>query len=541
VPKGPTLDPAVRRGAFKVEDHPLDYFDFEGTIPAKQYGAGDVIVWDWGHFVPELSDDPGRSVADGELKFELFGEKLKGRYTIVRTSGGAGRHGAHAPAADEGEKEQWLLIKKRDAAAEPGWDIDGHPRSVKTGRTNDEVKAGVEAVTRPGPTVADAVRSGPAARPAGGPATGAGPTSGSAPAGGARHALPGTPATSASPPQLSPSDFPEARPARMPDFIEPMKAALSDRPFSDPGWLFELKWDGYRVQARVRDGRVDFFTRRGQNATTYFPQLAGPPVWIEAREAIVDGEVVALNAEGEPSFHLLQAWRAGTARGRGRPGVAVADAAEPATLAYQLFDVLYLDGHSLLDVPLEDRKRILKSIVRETGLVHCPSHIDGEGEAFYAVVAARGLEGMVAKRKRSRYEPGRRSPQWLKLKTRQEQEFVIGGWTPRTSSDTDLGALVLGVYEGGRLQPVGKVGTGFDAAERARLLAQMAPLARDTSPFSPAPREKGITWIEPRLVCRVEFAEWPPEAMLRAPSYKGLDLDVDPAGVVRENASSVRA
>jgi bifunctional non-homologous end joining protein LigD len=504
VPKGPTLDPAVRRGAFKVEDHPLDYFDFEGTIPAGQYGAGDVIVWDWGTFVPEATDDPGRSIADGELKFELFGEKLRGRYTIVRTAGGAGRHGAKRPATDDGGREQWLLIKKRDAAAVSGWDTEAQPNSVKTGRTNDEVKAGVEALTKPGPTATP----GPAAD--------------------GRATAPGPSAT------LSPADFPEARPTPMPDFIEPMKATLAEKPFSDPGWLFELKWDGYRVQARVRDGRADFFTRRGQNAATYFPELVGPPTWLAAREAIVDGEVVALNAAGEPEFHLLQAWRAGTRLGRGGP---VDAAAQPATLAYQLFDLLYLDGYSMLDVPLEDRKRMLRSIVRETALVHCPTHIDGEGEAFYVVVASRGLEGMVAKRKRSRYEPGRRSAQWLKLKTRQEQEFVIGGWATRTSSDSDLGALVLGVYDGNRLRPAGKVGTGFDAAERARLLTVMAPLARATSPFSPAPREKGVAWIEPKLVCRVEFAEWPAGGALRAPSYKGLEVDGDAMAVVREDVS----
>jgi bifunctional non-homologous end joining protein LigD len=482
VPKGPTLDASVRRGAFHVEDHPLDYYDFEGTIPAGQYGAGDVIVWDWGEYRAEATDDPARSVADGELKFELFGEKLRGRFTIVRTRG-------------EGAKEEWLLIKKRDGAAVPGWDVDAWPRSVKTGRTNDEVAAGAA----------------PAATWVGAPP-------------------PVPPA-----PLSSPADLPGARPAPMPEFIEPMKATLTDRPFDDPAWLFELKWDGYRVQAHIRDGALSWATRRGQNALSYFPELAGPPTWLAAREAILDGEVVALNDRGEPDFGLLQAWRGST---RTRRSVGSVDSTTPdrpaATLAYQAFDLLYLDGSSLLDVPLEDRKRLLQSIMRDSPTAHYASHIVGEGKAFYAAVAERGLEGIVAKLRRSRYEPGRRSRAWLKMKLRQEQEFVIGGWAPRAGSESDLGALLIGVYEDGALRPAGRVGTGFDAPELARLASMLAPLSRPTSPFRPARRDSGVHWVEPRLVARVEFAEWSADGALRAPSYKGLDIDSDPTAVIRE-------
>jgi len=508
VPKGPTLDASVKRGAFHVEDHPVEYFDFEGTIPRGQYGAGDVIVWDWGEFRAEATDDPGRAVRDGELKFELLGEKLRGRFTIVRTRGGAGRPGARAQEAsvDAGEREQWLLIKKRDAAAVDGWDPESEPRSVKTGRTNDEVLAGVAAT-----------------------ATSAGPR-------GAADTSPDGEATSGGP-RLSPSRFSEARPAPWPDFIEPMKATLTNRPFSHASWLFELKWDGYRVQAHVRDGRVELFTRRARNAATYFPELAGTPSWIAANEAIVDGEVVALNQAGEPSFGLLAAWQGGK-RGR-RTGRGTSGELEEtaATLVYEVFDLLYLDGYSLVDVPLEDRKRILRSVVNDGPAVRYAGHVDGEGEAFYQAVAERGLEGMVAKLRRSRYEPGRRSSTWLKIKRRQDQEFVIGGWTPRTGSDTDLGALLVGVNEAGVLKPAGKVGTGFDGAERGRLLALLAPLERATPPFRPVPREKSVRWVEPRLVARVEFAEWSTDGMLRAPSYRGLELDVDPGSVARDSGA----
>ena len=447
VPKGPTLDPAVKRGAFKVEDHPLGYYDFEGTIPKGEYGGGDVIVWDWGTFEPELTDDPAASVAAGELKFALRGAKLNGRFTIVKT---AGRAGAVGDAADD-----WLLIKKRDDYAVDGWNPETHPESVKTGRTNDQVAAGVAA-------------------------------------------------------------FPQ-RP--MPGFIEPMTATLAAAPFSDPDWLFEVKWDGYRVQAHVQDGRVALYTRRGRDAAEYFPELAGAPVWIDARESIVDGEVVALDAAGAPDFGLLQARR---------------EAEAPASnLVYAVFDLLYLDGRSLVDEPLEVRKQLLRSVLRETGLVQYASHVVGDGIEFYDAVAGRGLEGVMAKRRSSRYEAGRRSSSWLKIKRCSEQEFVVAGWTPREGSDSDLGALVLGVYEDGTLRSVGKVGTGFDARERGRLMDLLAPLA-STLPAHRGFREKGMRPVEPSLVARVEFAAWTADGHLRAPVYKGLEVDADPLGVVRE-------
>jgi bifunctional non-homologous end joining protein LigD len=482
VPKGPSLDPRVRRAAFRVEDHPLDYFDFEGTIPAGEYGAGDVIVWDWGTFEaeaaphPEAAPDPGQALRNGELKLILHGEKLKGRFTIVRTRGW--------PGSGSG-RESWLLIKKRDEWAVPGWDTEAYPRSVKTGRTNDEVAAGnpVGATRRP-PSEPKGVSGHGAASEAAG---------------------------------------------SMPAFVEPMTATLADRPFNDPDWLFEVKWDGYRVQAHVRDKRVALYTRRGHDAAEYFPELAGPATWLDARQAIVDGEVVALDAGGRPDFGLLQARRAG---GRRAPE-------NPAALAYIAFDLLYLDGRSLLDEPLEERKRLLRSILRDDGPIQYSIHVLGDGEAFFEAVAARNLEGVVAKRRTSRYEAGRRSTAWLKIKRRSEQDFVIGGWVPRENAQDDLGALVLGVFDGEALRPVGKVGTGFDARERRRLLERMAPLGRPDCPLRPVPREKGARWVEPRLVARVEFVEWTADGQLRAPSYKGLEIDADPLTVIRERPRHV--
>ena len=258
VPKGPTLDSKIRRMAVHVEDHPMEYFDFEGVIPAKQYGAGDVIVWDWGTWEPEAeTPDPAAAVANGELKFVLSGEKVKGRFTIVRTSRRPGT--APRTAFEDDEGEQWLLIHKKGPGNVPGWDAEDHPQSVKSGRTNDEVKANAPAIW-----------------------------------------------VSAAPAATAEIDLSAARDAPMPRYLEPMKATLATKAFRDEDWLYELKWDGYRVEAVVRDGKVQLFTRNGNDAEAYFPRLLNPPTWIDAREAIVDGEVVALDERGHPDFSLLQ-------------------------------------------------------------------------------------------------------------------------------------------------------------------------------------------------------------------------------------------
>ena len=294
------------------------------------------------------------------------------------------------------------------------------------------------------------------------------------------------------------TDEPAGTPAPMPDFVPPMTATLAERAFSDPDWLFEVKWDGYRVQAVVRDGRVRLWTRNRADAARYFPDLAGPPDWIEAREAIVDGEVVALDEAGRPSFSLLQA-RAGFGQRR--------DAGVP--IVYQAFDLLHLDGRSLLDVPLEERKRLLRERLRDHPLVRYAGHVEGDGEALFETAKAQGLEGVMAKRRSSRYEPGRRSHAWLKVKVRREQEFVVGGWEPSSVAQRDLGALLLGVHDpAGDLRFAGEVGSGMDARTRHDLLARLRELERDDPPFADPPRLKAVHWVEPRLVVRVEFAEW---------------------------------
>jgi bifunctional non-homologous end joining protein LigD len=471
VPRGPTLDPAERRLAMRTEDHPIEYLPFEGVIPEKQYGAGDVIVWDWGIFEPEAgTPDAGTALRKGEIKFVLHGQRLHGRYTIVRTD------------ADDG-RERWLLLKKRDEAAVDGWDAEDHPASVKSGRTNDEVRDGVE------------------------------------------------PRLTAEPPRPPGEvDLSAAREAPMPDFIPPMKATLATEPFSDPAWVFEVKWDGYRVEAVIRGGGVRLWTRRRQDAAVYFPDLAAASGWIEADEAIVDGEVVALDEQGRPRFSLLQdhtGIRTGRAPGGKRHG-------KPAQVVYQAFDLLHLDGRSLLGVPLEERKRLLRSRLRSHPLVRYAGHVEADGEAFFGAAREQELEGIVAKLRSSPYEPDRRSRSWLKLKVRREQEVVIVGWLPGQGTHTDIGSLILAVRSGDRWAHAGQVGSGIGTRARRELLAQLEELERPESPLDPAPRLKGARWVEPRLVARVEFAEWTADNLLRQAAYKGLEPEKDPRAVRRE-------
>jgi bifunctional non-homologous end joining protein LigD len=306
----------------------------------------------------------------------------------------------------------------------------------------------------------------------------------------------------------------------MPEFIDPMLATLVGRPFDDPDFLFEIKWDGFRVQAVIRDGAVRTWTRGRQDAEGYFGPFLVPPTWIDASEAIVDGEVIALDAAGEPSFALL-----GDPRGH---------------LVYQVFDLLWVDGMSLLDRPLEERKALLHARLRSDPRVRFTEHVVGEGLAFHAAATEQGLEGIVAKDRRSPYVPGLRSRAWRKVKIRPEQELVVGGWTRGIGPAAELAALHVGVHRDGQLRYAGKVGSGFTSANRAELLAALRPLVTDEPPFWPSPPRHpaaGSTWVRPELVIRAEFAGWVGDGKVRQASYKGIDRGKDPHSVVREGPS----
>jgi bifunctional non-homologous end joining protein LigD len=332
-----------------------------------------------------------------------------------------------------------------------------------------------------------------------------------------------------------------------PGYLEPMAATLVSKPFDDPEWLFEVKWDGYRVEAVIQNGNARLFTRHGNDAGTYFPSLVGPAPWIGATDAIVDGEVVALDEHGRPDFSLLQQ-RISAATGGRIPGIrersggggVPSEEGRRAPLVYEVFDLLQHERRSLLKVPLEDRKRLLRALLRDHPRVRFADHVERDGHAFFEAAKASRLEGIVAKHRRSRYEPGRRTQTWLKIKVRPEQELVVGGWTPGEGSAKDLGAVVVGVYEGESLRYAGKVGSGFNARTRSELRRRLEALATEACPFTPCPERKGelrtARWVRPELVIRAELGGWTRDNLVRQTSFKGIDEGHDPRLVTRERA-----
>jgi bifunctional non-homologous end joining protein LigD len=307
-----------------------------------------------------------------------------------------------------------------------------------------------------------------------------------------------------------------------------MAATLATSGFRDDDWLFEIKWDGFRVETVIDSGDVRLWTRGQQDAAGYFGPFLTPADWIAAEEAIVDGEVIALDERGEPDFALLQA----RIKGKRQGGV-------PTPFVYEAFDLMWLDGRSLIAEPLEIRRRLLKDVLRADPRVRLSEDIAAEGIAFFEAARVRQLEGIMAKDRRSTYAPGKRSMAWQKVKIRPEQELVVGGWTKGTGKAVELGALLVGVYEDGQLRYAGKVGAGFNDAIRSELLAALSPLASQDQPFADAPPRavaKSALWMRPELVIRAEFAGWTGDGLVRQAAYKGIDLGKDPKKVRREVA-----
>ena len=502
VPKGPSLEPLSKFLAAKVEDHPLEYGEFEGNIPAGNYGAGSVMLWDRGTW-ELLGDAPvEEQLARGDLKFRLHGEKLKGEFAIVHMK-------------NRGKGNEWLLIKKRDADAVPGWDIEQYAWSVLSGRTQQEIAQGLPARKTKQETAGDPQRewkSHPARRAS------------KVAAKHARVTEPGPEGT----PSASGASLKGAVKAAMPTAITPMKAALATTPPRGDEWLFEVKWDGVRAICFIDQESLRLVSRTGHSCEKQYPELSVIPHYIAAQQAILDGEIAALDEKGAARFELIQ------------PRIAQSDAnavshmARSRPVVYFAFDLLYLNGYDLRQVALIERKQLLESILTPTAVLRYSEHFPGAGDAMLQAARETGIEGLVAKRAGSRYE-SRRSNEWIKLKIVERQEFLICGFT--AGERDHFGALVLGLYDNGKLVWAGNVGTGFDQKALAALRQKLDPIVTPQSPFPDSPKVgKDVTWVRPELVAEVKFANWTGEGRLRAPVYLGLRADVSPRDCVRETA-----
>jgi bifunctional non-homologous end joining protein LigD len=468
VPREPSLDPSVKRLAVEVEDHPIEYAKFAGTIPKGQYGAGKVEIWDKGRWQPE--GDPRKDLKRGRLHFALEGGRLAGRWILVRMEG---------PDEDP-KKPQWLLMRAREQATN-----GKAPRAATSGKAPASGKAAAIA-TRTKATKA------PKAAPA-----------------------------------ALPRKRPAARSAPIPEHVEFQLATLSSAAPVGDDWLHEIKLDGYRAQATFDRGRVRIRTRRGHDWTDRFPVVARALAKLDARTALLDGELVVLREDGSTDFQALQ-----NALQEGKSQAVV----------FCVFDLLHEDGEDLLRRPLEERKARLAALLeRSPGepALRFVKHAVGEGPALFADACRLGLEGVISKRRDAPYTSGR-GRAWLKTKCVGRQEFVIGGFTTSPGGRDTLASILLGVHDedSGKLRPVGRAGTGMSDAERTRLLRLLRPLAVAKSPFDPAPpagdRRGAVTWVKPRHVAEVEFRAWTNEGLLRQASYKGLREDTRPRDVVRE-------
>jgi bifunctional non-homologous end joining protein LigD len=511
VPKGPSLDPADKRLAMQVEDHPVSYFDFEGNIPENNYGAGTVIVWDvgtWqplspvavnGKYVPGTEAEAATMIAKGDLKFRLNGKRLNGDFALIKMRG-------RRPGSKGNE---WLMIKKHDDQVVEGYDIEAFDQSVLSGRTLEQVAGDAgSAEWKSRPTgrgklkaawLADAVARVEKKKKQ---ELNAEDTK--------KHRGKAKKKTSVSPVpsvfkavalKVEPQHDPVKRP--MPLKIHPMLAESVEKPFDGEDWLFEIKWDGYRAIAFVNDGKIRLVSRNQNDLTPRYPELKDMAQYIDAKTAILDGEVVALDGEGKASFSLMQqrtGFRSGGRRAGGNADVPV---------LYYAFDLLYLDGNDWRRVPLEERKQKLKGIVLAGDAVRYSDHYEQKGKALFDMAQKTGLEGIVAKKRASFYEE-RRSREWLKIKIRKRIECVIGGYTEPEGTRAHFGSVVLGLYDKkGRLIHVGQAGSGFNQKSLDEISKILKKLETKKNPFfGEVEALRKVNWVKPELVAEIEFAEW---------------------------------
>ncbi|MCU1220003.1 MAG: dependent ligase [Candidatus Angelobacter sp.] len=444
LPHGPTLDPAIKRLAVHVEDHPLDYGSFEGTIPSGNYGAGSVTLWDRGIYEWLGPKTPAQMWESGDLKLRFHGHKIVGEFALVRTNRAQGK--------------DWLLIKKKDFAVREGWDPEADTRSVLQGPGDISSTEG-------------AVK------------------------------------------------------AEMPAALEPMLATLGTSVPSGTDWLYEVKWDGYRSLCFIERGKVRMLSRRGIKLDKQFATVAAALAQsVKGDTAIIDGEVVALDENGNPSFQRLQ----------NMTGLGTKPAVKGAApfLNFFAFDLLYLNGYDLRKAALIDRRQLLMSILLPSDVLRYSEHFVGKGGELLQAVRAKGLEGIVAKQAQSRYE-SRRSGSWIKIKVTCQQDFVVCGYI--LGEREPFGALVLGYYKNKKLVYAGNVGSGFTQGSLKAVFAKIKPLIAKKPVLSDVPKDIGeVTWVKPDLVCLVKFTSWTKDDRLRAPVFLGMRTEVAPEEVVRE-------
>lgn len=496
VPKGPSLDPKVKHLAMMVEDHPFDYLNFEGIIPKGEYGGGTVIVWDEGTYEP-IEPIKGKKaqekhllkqLASGQLKIKLHGEKLNGEFALVKTHG-MGENG-------------WLMIKHKDEFA-TSEDITKKDKSVLSGKTIETMEKtskkvwqhGHEEDVVPDEELAEEVE------------------------------------TEEEKPDLDVTAILKSAPkTKIPANVKPMKATLVDEPFDEPGWLFEVKWDGYRAIANIQQDEVSLISRNNLPFEKYYPINDALKKW--GMNAVLDGELLVLNDKGISDFGAMQNWRS------------EADG----NLVFYIFDILWYEGKNLMGLPLSERQGILQSILpTDNDHIRQSKVFDANGIDFFAAAERMGLEGIIAKKADSVYTSDLRSKEWLKVKVQRRQEVVIAGFTKNEGTGKSFSALVLGVYDAkGELQFVGKVGTGFSDKLQKEMMKQFEPLITKTSPFDyevdvdkPTrfrPKRMGAkpTWLKPELVCEVAFAEVTSDGVFRQASFKGMRTDKKAKDVVLE-------
>jgi bifunctional non-homologous end joining protein LigD len=506
LPKGLPWQQGEKHLAVEVEDHPIEYETFEGIIPEGQYGGGTVMVWDQGAYYV-YGEQPLKSLREGKLHLVLAGEKAQGEWTLVRIRG------------RDGEKNQWLILKTGGSARPPSKKLED--QSVKSGRTMKQI-----AEQRDAEWESNREEKNPSARSALKARVKAALKKKDQRIAGRAESESDTVRTAA--------ESLKKLPAAEPRFIEPMKAKLVEDPPTHGDWLYELKFDGIRAIAIKNGKKVSLVSRNENKLNDRFAEIAEAVKNLPIRDCVIDGEVVALDEEGRSSFQLLQALEM---------------EARKAPLRFYVFDLLELNGKSLLGLPLEQRKPVLAKVCENIGdPIRYSGEISGDVKSLLAEVQRRGLEGLIGKQRSSVYEPGRRSGAWIKLKTVHQQEFVIGGYTPPAGSRKYFGAILVGYYDRGKLRFAGKVGSGFTEKSLSMLYKKFRAEERDDCPFVDLPSKsagqwsQGITpsmmnkmhWANPKFVAQIKFSEWTRDGKLRQPVFLGLREDKNPREVTRE-------